>query len=53
MQKKRCNMGIWDEEQRVTKNTKNWYTIDALGTIFAIFTILDIFYKTFTLILQY
>ena len=31
------------------KNTKNWYTIDALGAIFAIFTILD----TFTKLLQY
>ena len=30
------------------KNTKNWYTIDALGAIFAIFTILD----TFTILLQ-
>ena len=25
------------------KNKKNWYTIDALGAIFAIFTILDTF----------
>ena len=32
------------------KNTKNWYTIDALGAIFAIFIILD---KTFTILLQY
>ena len=24
----------------INKNTKNWYTIDALGAIFAIFTIL-------------
>ena len=31
------------------KNTKNWYTIDALDGIFAIFTILD----TFTKLLQY
>ena len=31
------------------KNTKNWYTIDALGAIFAIFPILD----TFTILLQY
>ena len=23
----------------ITENTKNWYTIDALGAIFAIFTI--------------
>ena len=30
------------------KNTKNWYTIDALGAIFAIFTILD----TFAILLQ-
>ena len=35
--------------QTVKKNTKNWYTIDALGAIFAIFTILD----TFTILLQY
>ena len=27
------------------ENTKNWYTIDALGAIFAIFTILDTFSK--------
>ena len=32
-----------------TKNTKNWYTIDALGAIFAIFTIIDTFIK----LLQY
>ena len=44
----------------IKKNTKNWYTIDALGAIFAIFTILDTFtillqyfYNTFTKILQY
>ena len=42
------------------KNTKNWYTIDALGAIFAIFTILDTFtillqfyYNTITILLQY
>ena len=42
------------------KNTKNWYTIDALGAIFAIFTILDSFAillqyscTTFTILLQY
>ena len=36
------------------KNTKNWYTIDALGAIFTIFTILlQYFYNTFTIILQY
>ena len=27
------------------KNTNNWYTTDALGAIFAIFTILDTFSK--------
>ena len=36
-------------EALLKKNTKNWYTIDALGAIFAIFTILD----TFTILLQY
>ena len=42
------------------KNTKNWYTIDALGAILAIFTINDTFTKlliyfhnTITLLLQY
>ena len=43
------------------KNTKNWYTIDALGAIFAIFTIpLKNFYNklqyydyTLTILLQY
>ncbi len=35
------------------KNTKNWYTKDALGAIFAIFTILDTFYKSFSILLQY
>ena len=42
------------------KNTNNWYTTDALGAIFAIFTILDTFtkllqyfYNTFTILLQY
>ena len=46
------------------KKYQNWYTIDALGAIFAIFTILDTFtillqyfcntfYKTFTILLQY
>ena len=35
----------------VRKNTKNWYTIDALGAIFAILTILDTFTKTFTILL--
>ena len=36
-------------ERPFQKNTKNWHTIDALGTILAIFTILD----TFTKLLQY
>ena len=36
-------------ERPLQKNTKNWHTIDALGTILAIFTILD----TFTKLLQY
>ena len=42
------------------KNTKNWYTIDALGAIIAIFTRLDTFtkllqyyYNTITILLQY
>ena len=36
------------------KNTKNWYTIDALGAIFAIFIILlQYFYNTFTILMQY
>ena len=41
------------------KNTKNWYTIDALGAIFAIFIILDTFsklsqyfYNTFKILLE-
>ena len=38
------------QTQYQTKNIKNWYTIDTLG---AIFTILDTFYKTFTILLQY
>ena len=29
-----------EERERGKKNTKNWYTIDALGAIFAFFTIL-------------
>ena len=33
-----------DQQSKIIdKNTKNWYTIDALGVIFAIFTILNIF----------
>ena len=46
--------------QKDLKNTKNWYTIDVLGAIFAIFTILDTFtillqfyYNTITILLQY
>ena len=39
----------WATDFKTKKNTKNWYTIDALGAIFAIFTIID----TFTIILQY
>ena len=31
------------ESELKEKNTKNWYTIDALGAIFAIFIILDTF----------
>ena len=34
------------------KNTKNWYTIDALGAFFAIFTILlQYYYNTFIILL--
>ena len=39
----------WTNQSVRKKNTKNWYTIDALGAIFAIFPILD----TFTILLQY
>ena len=42
--------------KKMQKNTKNWYTIDALGAIFAIFTSLDTFTKllnTITMLLQY
>ena len=36
------------------KDTKNWYTIDALGAIFAIFIkVVQYLYNTFTMILQY
>ena len=31
--------------KKMQKNTKNWYTIDGLGAIFAIFAMLDNFTK--------
>ena len=42
-------VGVVVKRRSPKKNTKNWYTIDALGAIFAIFTILD----TFAILLQY
>ena len=41
-------------KQHIIKNTKIWYTIDALGAIFAIFTIfLQYYYNTITILLKY
>ena len=41
-------MNFW-QSNLSRKNTKKWYTIDALGAIYAIFTILD----TLTILVQY
>ena len=49
-------LSIKPETKTNKKNTKNWCTIDALGAIIAIFTILDMFTKLlqyFIILLQY